>query len=140
AVWPRLPGDDRKADALFHGARAWSRADQDDLALAGYREVVAKFPRARQAAEASFLIGWLEFNRARYQDAVPAFEDTLKRYGSTQWEDDARWYLGFSRYLAGDLPGALADFDKLARKGKSLIGGKGDYWAGKALALLKKPD
>jgi soluble lytic murein transglycosylase len=138
ALWPRMPGEDKKADALFHGARAWSRADKDDLAIAGYKEMVAKFPRARQASEASFLIGWLEFNRAKYKDAIAALEDTLKRYGASQWEDDARWYLGFSRYLAGDFPGALADFDKLAKKGKALSGGKGDYWAGKALAKLNK--
>src|SRR5581483_10225185 len=135
-VWQRLPGDERKADALFHGARAKSRSDDDDGAIAGYKEVVAKFPHTRQAAEASFLIGWLEFNRGKFKEAIPGLEENLKRYGGTQWRDDALWYLGFSRWLSGYVSGALADFQKLASFGGGLTGGKGSYWAGRALEKL----
>ncbi len=140
AIWQRLPGDDRKADALFHGARAQSRADLDDPAIEGYRQVVAKFPHSRNAAEASFLIGWLDFNRAHYKDAIPSLEETLKRYGSSSFEDDARWYLGFSRWLAGDTEKALVDFDKLAAHSGALSGGKGSYWMARALDKLGKKD
>jgi soluble lytic murein transglycosylase len=139
-VWQRLPGDERKADALFHGARAKSRSDDDDGAIVGYREVVAKFPHTRQAAEASFLIGWLEFNRGKFKEAIPGLEENLKRYGSTQWRDDALWYLGFSRWLSGDTNGALADFQKLQSFGGGLTGGKGSYWAARALEKLGKKD
>jgi soluble lytic murein transglycosylase len=139
-VWARLPGDDRKADALFHGARAQSRVDRDDDAIKGYREVVAKFPHTKTAAEAQFLIGWLEFNRGKYKEALPGLEETLRKYGSSQWEDDARWYLGFSRWLAGDVAGALSDFDKLAAHSGALSGGKGAYWKGRALDKLGRAD
>ena len=95
-LWMRLPTDEQKAEALFHGARAQSRADQDAEAIVGYRELVAKFPRCKNAPEASFLAGWLEFNRGRYKEAIPALEDTLKRYGQTTFADDARWFLAGS--------------------------------------------
>ena len=105
-VWQRLPGDERKAEALFHGARARSRADHDDDAIAGYREVVATVSAlARSRAEASFLIGWLDFNRGRYTEAIPALEETLDATARSQFDDDARWYLGFSRWLSGDIAG-----------------------------------
>lgn len=139
-VWQRLPGDERKADALFHGARAWSRADKDDEAQKGYRELLQKYPRSKLAAEASFLIGWLDFNRGKYKEAIPSLEETLKRYGGSQFGDDARWYLGFSRWLDGDAAGALADFEKLARMSGALAGGKGAYWRGRALEALKRED
>jgi soluble lytic murein transglycosylase len=136
AVWQRLPGDDRKAEALFHGARAQSRADKDDEAIAGYKQVVAKFPHSKYAAEASFLVGWLEFNRAHYGEAIPALAETLKRYGSTQWKDDAQWYLAYSRWLSGDAAGSLADFQRVSQFGGALTGGKGGYWMGRALDKL----
>ena len=140
AVWPRLPGDDRKAEALFHGARAWSRADRDDDAQKGYRELLAKYPRSKYAAEASFLIGWLDFNRGRYKEAIPELQETLRRYGSSQFLDDARWYLGFSRWLSGDVKGALSDFELLAKMSGALSGGKGAYWRGRALDQLSRAD
>src|SRR6185312_16728034 len=139
-VWPRLPGDDRKAEALFHGARAWSRADKDDEAQKNYRELLQRFPRSKFSSEASFLIGWLDFNRDKYKEAIPSLEETLKRYGSSQFGDDARWYLGFSRWLSGDINGALGDFEKLAKMSGALSGGKGAYWRGRALDALKRGD
>lgn len=135
-VWARLPGESRRAEALFHGARAWSRADKDDEAIKHYREVVARFPRSSYAPEASFLIGWLDFNRARYKEAIPALAETIKRFPRSSYAVDARWYLGFSRWLSGDVEGALSDFERLASHGGALIGGKGGYWAGRALDQL----
>ena len=140
AVWQRLPGDDRKAEALFHGARAQSRADNDDAAIDGYKLLTSKYPHSKYAAEASFLIGWLDFNRGRYKESIPSLEETLKRYGSSQFEDDARWYLGFARWLNGDANGALIDFQKLAQHSGALSGGKGQYWTGRALDKLGRTD
>ncbi len=139
-VWQRLPGDERKTEALFHGARAWSRADKDDDAQKGYRELLQKYPRSKYSSEASFLIGWLDFNRGKYKEAIPSLEETLKRYGSSQFGDDARWYLGFSRWLEGDVKGALGDFELLAKMSGALSGGKGAYWRGRALDTLDRKD
>ncbi len=136
SVWEKLPGEERKAEALFHGARAQSRADRDDDAIAGYRLLLTKFPHSRYSAEASFLIGWLDFNRGKHAAAIPELEETLRRYGSSPFVDDARWYLGFSRWLTADYSGAIADFEKLTKFGGALIGGKGQYWKGRALDKL----
>ncbi len=139
-VWSRLPGDDRKADALFHGARARSRNDQDDLAIVGYRDVVARFPRTRAAYEASFLIGWLEFNRGAWAPAIKGLSESLARYPSTPFSDDARWYLALSHWFAGELPEALDAFTKLSSHPGALYGGKAAYWRGRTLDALHRSD
>ena len=67
-VYAKLGGT--AAEAMFHGARAKSRSDQDDEAIAWYRKVVATYPKTSWAEEAQFLSGWLEFNRGKYREAI----------------------------------------------------------------------
>ena len=129
-VAKRLKGD-RQADAMFHGARALSRADRDDEAIVGYRDMLSQHPHSRYSAEASFLIGWLEYNRRRYTDAITNLQETLRRF-SGPYADEARWYIGLSRYLLADYAGALPEFDALAKRGGA-VAGKANYWAGVAL-------
>jgi soluble lytic murein transglycosylase len=135
AVWPKLPPAEQ-ADALFHGARAWSRADQDDRAIEGYRQVMARFPSSRWAREAHFLIGWLDFNRGRYAAALPTLEAVARRDHSS-FSDDAAWFAALSRWLLGDPAGtltALAEYQRLARG--PLGEGKARYWRARALERL----
>ena len=90
-------------EALFHGARALSRSDQDDDAIRWYRVVVAKYPRSDYAAEAQYLTGWLEFNRGRYREAIAPLEETLRRFPKSKWMDDALWFLGMAHYFLGEM-------------------------------------
>jgi hypothetical protein len=55
-VYPRLGAG--APEAMFHGARALSRADRDDEAITWYDKFVAAYPRAPDAAEAQYLSGW----------------------------------------------------------------------------------
>ena len=70
AAVPHLSGE-KAASAAFHGARALSRVDRDDEAIAGYRKVIAQFPHSRYAAEAQYLSGWLDYNRGRFRESLP---------------------------------------------------------------------
>ena len=78
-VAQRMKGESQ-AEAMFHGARALSRADKDDEAIQGYKAVVEAHPKSRFAAEASFLTGWLEYNRRHYGEAIANLQDTLRRF------------------------------------------------------------
>lgn len=133
AVAPKLDS----AEALFHGARANSRADRDDDAIAGYREVVRKYPSTIYAQEASFLAGWLEFNRGNYAKAVPPLEASLKKYPKTKYSDDALWFLAMSQYFQQHWDEARASLTKLAKRSGSLEGGKGEYWLARIDERLK---
>jgi len=126
------------AEAMFHGARALSRADKDDEAITWYRKVVATYPRTAWAEEAQFLSGWLEFNRGRYKEAIKPLEDSLAKYPKSKWTDDALWFLGMSHYFLGEWDKARARLATLAKFGGSLEGGKGTYWLARIDERLNK--
>jgi soluble lytic murein transglycosylase len=125
-VYAQLGG--AAAEAMFHGARALSRADRDDEAITWYRKVVASYPSTAYAQEAQFLTGWLEFNRGRYQEAIAPLEASLARYPHSKWVDDSLWFLGMAHYFLGQWPQARIRLDALARHTGALEGGKGSYW------------
>ncbi len=128
------------AEAMFHGARALSRADHDDEAIVWYRKVVATYPKTGWAEEAQYLSGWLEFNRGNYELAIGPLAETLRRYPKSKWTDDALWFLGMSKYLLGNFDDALPHFERLAGHGGSLEGGKGRYWKARTLQRLGRAD
>ena len=131
-VADQLSGD-KAASAQFHGARALSRVDRDDEAIAGYRKVITKYPHSRFAPEAQYLSGWLEYNRGRFKESIPAFEATLKNFGSSAFADDAAWSLAFAHFLLGNAAEAAAGFDRYGRLpptgiASDEIAGRVKYW------------
>jgi soluble lytic murein transglycosylase len=113
-VAPRLQGD-RAAEAAFHGARALSRVDRDDEAIAGYKKVIEQYPRSRWAAEAQYLSGWLDYNRGRFRESLPGLHATLDRYGSSPFADDAAWCVAFAHFLLGEADAAFAGLARYAK-------------------------
>jgi soluble lytic murein transglycosylase len=116
------------AEAMFHGARALSRADRDDDAIRWYLRVVAEHPGTAYAQEAQFLAGWLEFNRGHYAAAIAPLETSLKRYPRSKWVDDSLWFLGMSHYFLGQWVPARTRLAALASRTGALEAGKGSYW------------
>jgi soluble lytic murein transglycosylase len=114
ATVPHLSGD-KAASAAFHGARALSRVDRDDEAIAGYKKVLAEFPRSRFAAEAQYLSGWLDYNRGRFKESLPGLQATLDHFGGSPFADDAAWCLAFAHFLLGDAVQATAALERYAR-------------------------
>ena len=125
-VYKQMGGD--AASAMFHGARALSRADRDDEAITWYQRVVATYPSSPYAQEAAFLAGWLEFNRGNYRKAIAPLEASLAKYPKSKWVDDALWNLGLAHYFLGEWDRAKVRLQALARRGGALEGGKGMYW------------
>jgi soluble lytic murein transglycosylase len=114
AAAPRLPAD-KAAEAQFHGARALSRVDRDDEAIVGYRKVVDQYPRSKWAAEAQYLSGWLDYNRGRFRESLPALQATLDHFGKSAFADDAAWCLAFAHLLLGDTDAAFAGLARYAK-------------------------
>jgi len=116
------------AEAMFHGARALSRSDQDDAAITWYHKVVATYPHTAWAHEAQFLSGWLEFNRGKYRAAIAPLEDALARYPRSKWTDDTLWFLGMSHFFLGEWRPARDRLGALAQRSGALEAGKAIYW------------
>jgi soluble lytic murein transglycosylase len=114
----RLSGE-KAASAAFHGARALSRIDRDDEAIAGYRQVVDRYPNSKWAPEAQFRSGWLEINRGRFREALPGLQATLTRFPHSAFADDAAWYLALSHYLLGQSAEGLRALEQYERVVKS---------------------
>ncbi len=127
-------------EAMFHGARALSRADHDDDAIIWYQKVVATYPSTPYAVEAQFLSGWLEFNRGHYKEAIAPLERSLAMYPHGKWVDDSLWFLGMSHYFLGDLPAAKLRLDALAARTGALEAGKARYWLGRIEQRLGDED
>ena len=125
-VYPNLGGT--AAEAMFHGARALSRADRDPEAIRWYDKVVATYPTSEVATEAAFLAGWLQFNDGKYRAAIAPLEASLAKYPKSKWVDDALWFLGLSHYFLGEWAPARDRLAALAARGGALEGGKGRYW------------
>jgi len=139
-VAPKLSGE-RAAFAAFHGARALSRIERNDEAIAGYHAVVAKYPNASWAAEAQFRAGWLDVNRARFREALPDLRQTLARYPKSKFADDAAWYLALAQHLLGDTAAALealATYERVARDGEGAL--RVRYWRARMLVQAGKTD
>ncbi len=128
----------RADEALFHGARALSRADFDDEAIVNYQRLVKEYPHSKWAAEAQFLSGWLEFNNGNYRKAQPYLRIMPKRYRKSKFTREVPWYLGMSHYLLGEYKESLPYFAKVAAVGGKEIGGKGWYWHAQAQQKLGK--
>jgi soluble lytic murein transglycosylase len=125
---------EKAASAQFHGARALSRVDRDDDAIAGYRKVIERFSHSRYAPEAQYLSGWLEYNRGRYRESIPAFQATLDKFGKSAFADDAAWSLAFAHFLLGDAAEAAAGFERYSRLpatgiASDDIAGRVKYWS-----------
>ena len=114
AAAPKLSGE-KAAEAQFHGARALSRVDRDDEAIAGYKKVVEQYPRSRWAAEAQYLSGWLDYNRGRFRESLPGLQATLDHFGKSAFADDAAWCLAFAHLLLGDADAAFAGLARYAK-------------------------
>jgi TolA-binding protein len=123
AAEPRLTGD-KAATAAFHGVRALSRVHRDDEAIVGYRRFVSQYSSNRYAAEASFLAGWLDFNRGRYREALPGFEETVRRFPRTSFAADAAWFSSLGQLLLGEGQACLEALDRFARMGDLLPGAR----------------
>jgi soluble lytic murein transglycosylase len=113
-VTPELAGE-KAAFAAFHGARALSRIDRNDEAIAGYRQVVERYPTSKWAAEAQFRSGWLDVNRGHFREALPGLQATLARYPHSSFADDAAWYLALAHHLLGEPAEALRALDQCER-------------------------
>jgi soluble lytic murein transglycosylase len=103
--------------ALFYAARALSRAQLDERAIAGYERVSRAFPKSNWAEQAQYLSARLRFIAGQYVKARDLYDKYLSAFGKrARFGNDAN----YERALCGletDQPGAsVATFEHLAAR------------------------
>jgi soluble lytic murein transglycosylase len=128
--------------ALFYAARALSRAQLDERAIAGYERVSRAFPKSNWAEQAQYLSARLRFIAGEYVKARDLYDKYLSAFGKhARFGNDAN----YERALCGletDQPAAsVATFEHLAaratdRRSKARL----RYLEGLALALSNQKE
>jgi soluble lytic murein transglycosylase len=78
------------ADALFHAAKAWSRADHNERAARLFRDVVRRFPATPWAERSSYHGARLLMLEARWGAAASAYAAHLERFARGPNAPEAR--------------------------------------------------
>ncbi|MBI3181960.1 MAG: transglycosylase SLT domain-containing protein [Myxococcales bacterium] len=102
-------------------------------------ELDSRFPREPAAADAGFLVGWLDLQAGRYADAVRAFELFEKRHGGSRKRDEAAWFKALSLLELESWAEAAAALEALcADFPRSSLVPQARYWAIRAGQLEAK--
>ncbi len=91
---------DTRVKYLFFAARALSRANQDDRAIALYEELAQRYPASGYTEQAQYRIAQLEYGLGRWDKAEGAYTRYLDRYaknGGGQYAGSSRYELAISR-------------------------------------------
>jgi len=97
----------------------------------------ADVPAARRI-EVAYDRGVALHRAGRSREAAESLQAALEADPTGYDGPKYRWFVGWWRYRADDLGGALAVFDELAPRPNPLEGGKARYWKGRALDRLER--
>ncbi len=105
------------AKAEFYAARALARANDDDKAIAGYRELARRYPKTSWAEYGSYLVAKTYYADGRFSDALSAYETYLSRYGKrARYGKEAAFERAVSLLAAQRWDDALHALEQLAQK------------------------
>ena len=125
--------------ALATAARWRWNADDDAGALRLYRQLIARFPRDGDTAEARYAIGRIQQEAGRYDEAFDSYDRLAREFPRASVAAEARWRAGWVRYLAGDLAAAAAYFERIVDEGPSPVHVAAEYWAARIRGQLQDP-
>lgn len=108
----------RQAQASLLAARARSRADYDDEAAKGYRELIKRFPKSPEAEEARYLLARLRYLHGQWASAASALDDYLRRHPKGRFRQSARYERAVSLLAAKRHREAARELSQLARAEK----------------------
>src|SRR5690349_653955 len=77
------------------------QAGKYDLAIVGFRNFVAQFPRSEQAAQAQFYVGECDYARKSYAEAAREYERVVQNYPRSEFAPKALFKKGVSLQQIG---------------------------------------
>jgi peptidoglycan lytic transglycosylase len=107
-------GGPATGDDEYSLARALSRADRDEEALAAYRALAKKHAKSPRADDALYAVGRLLFLLGHDDDADKAYADYLRRFPKGKNRNEARYERALAQLASGKAKEARAALAQLA--------------------------
>lgn len=126
-------------DAHLLFGRAYAKAEDYDNAAAEYRAYLKTGAQGGRV-RAMYYLGWLPYDRHRYEEALPEFDRFLAAFPREKMRSYILWFKGWSLYQLRRFEEALQTFDAMIPLGNNLVAGKAMYWGGKAHKELGNED
>jgi len=105
------------AKSLFYAARAWSRAQSDDRAIAGYERVIRQFPKSAWAEQAQYLSARLHFIAGAFVKARSLYDVYLAEFGKrARFGSDASYERALCALETDQASAAAVTFARLAER------------------------
>lgn len=105
-----FPDSSWSEDALNNLASFHIVNDEDDLADAVLRDLMARFPSGRHTARAMWKVGWRSYRQQRYAEAVDVFERGAVVFPRTDYRPSYLYWAAKAREQLADAEGASAGF------------------------------
>jgi soluble lytic murein transglycosylase len=108
-----VAGGPDAADSAFHAARALSRADHDQEAIAGYEDVQRRFPKSIWAEQAAFFAPYLRMLHGEWKECARGFDAYVRAHPAGEQVREARGDGALCKLLEGDAKAARLEFERL---------------------------
>jgi soluble lytic murein transglycosylase len=105
-----FPDSSWAEDALNNLASFHIVADEDDLADAVFRDLMARFPSGRYTARAMWKVGWRSYRQQRYAEAAELFERAAVVFARSDYRPSYLYWAAKAREQTADAEGARAGF------------------------------
>jgi soluble lytic murein transglycosylase len=126
------PASGFSEDDLANLARAYSRSDQFDSAIAVYRDLSG-------GAENDYKIAFVKMDQGKLEEANRLFTELLAAYPQHPRRSNVEWFMAWNHYQLKNYSEAEARFGELqAKAGKEKSENRAAYWRARSLEGLKR--
>lgn len=92
-------------EEYYNAAKEAYTKENFKLAIDNFKNIVTHYPQGKRAAEASFMLGFINANDIKDYDAAKKYyEDFIKKYPKHELADDAQYELETLGKDINDLP------------------------------------
>jgi soluble lytic murein transglycosylase len=105
-----------EAEDLHFAARALARADHDEEAIKGYRDVARRYPRSPFAERSAYQAARLQMIGGRHKEAAEAYAAYLAAYKKGEHREEAEYERALSLLSSGGAGAARKSLDLQARR------------------------
>jgi len=102
-------------ESTFYAARSLARAQDDERAVRGYRDLRSRYPRSGFAEQASYLVARTHYAGGRFADAARAYDAYLGDFARGKSREDALYERAVCWLALGKHGPAAAAFELLGR-------------------------